>query len=354
MIRALTKAFWAIVALAWAIGSPTMAANPLFADEAPLRISLTGPFRTLTNEAKYSLKPYPATLTVTDGAGAAQTLPIQVRARGATRRKYYCEFPPIYLLFDKAAAKGSLFHGQRRLKLVAYCQRAPDFEQRVRLEYLVYKLYNLITPMSFRVRAAEVTYRSSPADAGFTRFGYLIEDIRSVAGRNDREEVKGPSRVVSMAQLDPHATTRAAMLEYMIGNLDWDFLAASAGETCCHNSRLLAAPGARPATARDVAPVPYDFDLTGFVNPSYALPPKGFPIETVTERFFRGYCAMDGEIPSVAAEYLARRADMRALIDREPGISASVRDKTERYLDGFFDILADPARLQSQLIRHCR
>lgn len=354
MIKAMTKAFWALLALAWAIGSPAMAANPLFADEAPLRITVTGPFRRLTNVAKYSLKPYPATLTVTDEAGAAQTLPIQLRARGVTRRKYYCEFPPIYLLFDNAALKGSLFHGQRRLKLVAYCQTAPDFEQRVRLEYLIYKLYNLITPMSFRVRAAEVTYRDSSADGSLTRFGYLIEDIRSVAGRNDREEVKGPSRVLSMAQLDPHATTRAAMLEYMIGNLDWDFLAASAGETCCHNARLLAAPDAKPATARDVVPVPYDFDLTGFVDSPYALPPVGFPIEKVTERFFRGYCAMNGEIPSVAEEYLARRADMRALIDHEPKISARVRDKTERFMDGFFDTLTDPARLQSQLIRHCR
>jgi hypothetical protein len=208
--------------------------------------------------------------------------------------------------------------------------------------------------MSFRVRAAEVTYRDRAADPGITRFGYLIEDIGSVAGRNDRETLKPPSRAVSSAQLDAHATTRAVMLEYMVSNLDWDFLAASAGETCCHNTRLLAAAGATPASARGVVPVPYDFDLSGFVDGPDALPPEGFRLEKTTERFFRGYCAMSAEVPSVAQEYLSRRADMKALIDNEPQLTASFRAKTERFMDGFFATLADPARLQSQLIRHCR
>jgi len=343
-----------LVAVGWLLASPAMAADHLFADGPPLRITLTAPFKSLVSMAKYALKPYPATLTLTDPAGATQSFAIQVRARGISRRKYYCGFPPLLLTFDKDAVRGSLFHGQHHLKLVNYCNPGPDFEQRVMLEYLVYKLYNLVTPMSFRVRSAQVTYRDSAAEPGITRFGYLIEDIRSVAGRNEREEVKGPSHVVSLGQLDPRATTRAAMLEYMIGNLDWDFLASAVGESCCHNARLLAAPDAKPATARDVVPVPYDFDFTGFVDSPYAGPPEGIPIEKLTNRFFRGYCAQSGEIPAVAQEYLARRADMTAVIDRQPGLDPKFRDKTERFMDGFFATLNDPGRLQSQLIRHCR
>jgi hypothetical protein len=222
------------------------------------------------------------------------------------------------------------------------------------LEYLVYKLYNLITPVSFRVRAAEVTYRDSAADPGVTRFGYLIEDIHEVAGRNEREELAAASHQVSLGQLDARATTRAAILEYMIGNLDWEFLASAAGEACCHNMRLLAAQGATPATARAVTPVPYDFDYTGFVDSPYAGPAPGVPIEKLTERYFRGFCAMSGEVPAVAQEYLARRAAMKALIDNQPGLTQQFRDKTDRFMDGFFATLNDPGRLQSQLVRHCR
>lgn len=348
------RAFLGLVALVWIIASPAMAANPLFADEGPLRITLTGPFTRLARGAKYSLRPYPASLTLTDQAGAAQSFPIQVRPRGITRRKYYCTIPPIMLMFDRKAMRGTLFHGQSHLKLVNYCRAPRDSEQRVMLEYLVYKLYNLITPMSLRVRAAEVTYRASAGEPGVTRFGYLIEDIKSVAGRNNREELKGPSHMVSLGQLDARAASRAAMLEYMIGNLDWEFLASAPGETCCHNIRLLAAPNATPATARDVIPVPYDFDFTGFVDSPYAGPPAGIPIERLTERYFRGFCASSGEIPAVAQEYLARRAAMKALIDNQPQLTPSFRDKTDRFLDGFFAVLDDPARLQSQVIRHCR
>jgi hypothetical protein len=344
-----------LVALAWILAAPAMAADRLFPDAAPLHITLTAPFPTLVREAKSSLKPFPATLTLTDPAGAAQSFAIQVRARGLFRRKSgSCAFPPILIEFDKEAMRGSLFHGQKKLKLVTYCSPPPDYEQRIVLEYLIYKLYNLITPMSFRVRAAEVTYRDSPASPGITRFGFLIEDIHALAERNQAEELAAASHQVSLGQLDARATTRAAVLEYMIANLDWEFLASAPGQKCCHNIRLLAAPDASPATARAVTPVPYDFDFSGFVDAPYAGPPPGIPIERVTDRFFRGYCAMSGEIPSVAQEYLARRGDMKALIDNQPLLTAAFRDKTDRFMDGFFAVLDDPARLQTQLVRHCR
>lgn len=343
-----------LLALGWLLASPVLAADHLFADEAPLHITLTAPFPTLVHEAKYSVKPYPATLTLTDQVGAAQTFQIQVHARGVSRRKIYCSFPPIMLVFDKQAVHGTVFHGQHHLKLVNYCQPGPDYEQRIVLEYLVYKLYNLITPMSFRVRAAEITYRASAADPGVTKFGFLIEDVKALADRNEREDLAVASHQVSLAQLDARAATRAAMLEYMIGNLDWEFLASAPGEKCCHNVRLIAAPDAKPATARAVVPVPYDFHFSGFVDSPYAGPPEGIPIEKVTERFFRGFCAFSGEIPAVADEYRARRAEMKALIDNQPQLTAHFRDKADRFMDGFFDILDDPARMQSQLVRHCR
>jgi hypothetical protein len=351
----MVRAVLALVALAWMAAAPTLASPDLFADDAPpLHFTLTAPFATLAAKAKYSLDAYPASLTLSDGTASAQSFPIQVRPRGISRRKMYCAFPPLYLSFDKSAMHGTPFHGQKKLKLVTFCRPVADYEQRVMLEYLVYRLYNQITPMSYRVRAAEVTYRDGPNAQGVTRFGYLIEDIKDVADRNQREELKGPSHMVSLAQLDAHAAARAALFEFMIGNLDWEQLASAPGEACCHNIKLLAAPGATPATAREVTPVPYDFDSTGFVDPPYAGPPAGVPVDSLTQRYYRGYCGISAEIPSVAQEYLAHRADMKAAIDRQPGLTAGFRDKADRYLDGFFAIIGDPGRLQSQVIKHCR
>jgi hypothetical protein len=337
-----------------AAAAPAVAATQLFKDEAPLRITLTAPWPALVQGAKHSIAPYPATLTLTDAGGAAQSFAIQVRARGQSRRTMYCAFPPILLTFDKPAMEGSLFKGQKKLKLVTYCRPDADYEQRIMLEYLVYKLYNLVTPFSLRVRAAEVTYRTGPADAGTTRFGYLIEDENKLADRNGDDALTAASLQVTPAQLDATATTRAAMLEYMIGNLDWAFLASAPGETCCHNIRLMGAENATPATARAVTPIPYDFDSSGFVDAPYAQPPPGIPVEAVTERYFRGYCAMSAQVPAVAQEFLAHRAEMKAMVDGQPQLTPRFRDKADGYLDQFFAVLSDEGRLQREVIRHCR
>jgi hypothetical protein len=353
MIRAL----WVgLLALAWMAASPAAAASRLFSDEAPLKIVITGPFPTLVRAAKTSTNPYPATLSVTDGAGAAQTMPIQMSARGLTRRTAgYCSFPPLALIFDKTKAHGTLFQGQHRLKLVTYCKNQDDFEQRVVLEYLAYKLYNLITPMSFRARAADVTYRKDETDAGVTRFGFLLEDIDDVAERNHLAKLTAATRQILPAQLDAHAAVRGTLFEFMISNLDWEFLAGPAGVDCCHNSRFLAAKGATPATARAIVPVPYDWDYSGFVDSPYAGPPEGIrSVNRTTDRFYRGYCITTGEVPSVIEEYRAHRAAMMAVIDGEPRLKANFRSKAARFIDGFFTLLDDPERVQSQIVKHCR
>ena len=349
------KAVILIVAALAACAAPAFAEAPLFADSAPIAFTLTGPFPALVHAAPVSTKPFPATLTLTEGAGRPQSFSIEMRARGHTRRQAgFCSFPPLYLKFDRAQVKGSLFAHQKKLKLVTYCRPEADYEQRIVLEYLAYRLYNVVTPQSFQVRAAEVTYRSGEGEKSITRFGYLLEDIGDVAGRNDREPLSTPSHGVSTAQLDARAAGRAALFEYMIGNLDWDFLAAQPGLSCCHNTDLIAAAKATPATARDVVPVPYDYDWSGLVDSPYAGPPPGFPIESVTERYYHGYCVSRPVTGAVVDEFRQHRAEMLALVEGEPHLNASFRAKAERFLAGFFAVLDDPHRVQREIIDRCR
>ena len=333
---------------------PAAAKAHLFESDAPLKMVITAPFPALVR-ADARPVPFPATLTVSDGQGAPETLAVKLTARGHSRRTLgYCTFPPLWLNFNKATAHGTVFHGQHKLKLTTYCRPAPDYQQRIVLEYLAYRLYNLITPVSFRARPADVTYRTGAADAGTTRFGFLIEDVKSLAARNDRERLKAASHQVSLAQMDAHATERAALFEYMIGNFDWEFLAAPAGVDCCHNSRFIAPKGATVATANNVVPAPYDFDSSGFVDAPYAVPPPSLGVTHTTDRVYRGYCADNGEIASVAAEFQAQRTAMKTLIASNSRLNDRFRAKTERFLDGFFAVLDDPSRVQREIVRRCR
>jgi hypothetical protein len=346
---------WLLALAILACAPAAMAENRLFTDTAPMKLTLTAPFGELIRQAKHSTNPYPATLVASENGGAAQTFAIQVSARGLTRRTAgYCSFPPILLTFDKEKTHGTLFHHQHKLKLVTYCRTPADYEQRVVLEYLAYKLYNILTPQSFRVRAVDVTYRDGERDAGTTRFGYLIEDVGDVADRNGRHELKVQTQQVHVAQLNARASARHSLFEFMIGNLDWDQLADAKGSTCCHNSRLIAAEGASAATARDVVPLPYDFDYSGLVDSPYAGPPPGFPTDRVTERIYRGYCAAGGEVPAAIEEFRAHKAEMMAVIANEPRLNASFKAKAARFLEGFYTTINDPAALQREIIKHCR
>ena len=74
----------------------------------------------------------------------------------------------------------------------------------------------------------------------------------------------------------------------------------------------------------------------------------------MTERLYRGYCVSSGEIPAVIDAFRARRAEMTGLIDNQPRLTPAFRAKTVRYLDSFFALVDDPARVQAQIVRHCR
>ena len=118
---------------------PPSPPTPLFASNAPLRVTIQGPVSTIASNR--SETPRPASMTV-DGV----TYPITLSARGITRKMGdICDFPPLRVELTAAAPPGSLFEHQHRLKLVTHCKRSADFQQKVLLEYSAYRLFNLIT-----------------------------------------------------------------------------------------------------------------------------------------------------------------------------------------------------------------
>src|SRR5258706_5380849 len=148
--------------------------------------------------------------------------------------------------------------------------------------------------MSYRVRAAQVTYRENEKDAGVTRFGFVVEDLSDVAARNKAKKLKLASHQIKASQFDARAAGRASLFEFLIANLDWDFLAGPAGADCCHNARFVA-PKDTAAALSGVVPIPYDFDYSGFVDAPYAVPPEGLKLERGTQRLYRGHCVSSAE-----------------------------------------------------------
>jgi len=285
------------------------------------------------------------------GQGAPYS--IQLSARGFSRRQaQICNFPPLRLDFEGDAVRGTLMQGQNRVKLVTRCRSADQYQQFIVLEYMAYRLYNVITPNSFRVRPATVTYRDSDGRRrDDVQFNFLIEDISDLARRNNLRALDVVSNEVRSSQLDPTMSATVGLFQYMIGNLDWDMVSGHPGEECCHNGKLMAATR---ESREAVVPVPYDFDFSGFVNAPYAIPPAGLSVANVRTRYYRGLCRHNDALPAVRTLFQERRAQLYAVIDGETRLSEGRRRDARRYIEAFFEILDDPERFDRQLIRRCR
>jgi hypothetical protein len=331
-----------------AAAAPAMAvaqvpAKPLFASDAPIRITIQGSINSIARKAANSVAPEAATLSM---AAPAQTHPIRLSARGLSRRTAgICDFPPLRVEFTQPPAATSLFSGQKRLKLVTHCKSSPGHQQYLLLEYAAYPIMNVLTPLSYKARLATVEYADSGGKVITTRWGFFIEEIDDVGKRNGVSEARVGDRILS-SQLEPMQAARVALFEYMIGNLDWSMRAGPAGEGCCHNSRLMNGPAG-------LTPVAYDFDYSGFVNAPYAMPPDEIKVKSVRDRVYRGYCRHNAQALTVAAEMRAKRGAIEGVINQLPGLDGRTRGRALSYLGSFFAEIATDQSLQAKVLKHC-
>lgn len=318
--------------------------TPLFTEDDVLDITIKGPIRQIARQAHRSTAPEPA---VIEAGGETHT--VTLAARGKSRRlRENCRFPPLRVSFGEKPANGSLFHRQGRLKLVTHCRDRDASEQTVLREYTAYRLYNLITPESLRVRLVRATY----IDGGkpvIQRLGFFIEDADDAARRLGLVEVDtGDIRVAHLDQAD---AARYALFQYMIGNTDWSLVLGPEGENCCHNSKLL---GKKKGTGRDLVPVPYDFDNAGLVDAPYASPHPQLGTRSVTVRRYRGFCSFNDLIPAEAERLQALRASFEAEISATPHADPATKSAMLRYLAGFYDDIANRDAIEGKLLARCR
>lgn len=319
------------------------APKPLFASDAPIHIAVQAAIPGLArNRAADAV----ISGTLTDPNGIV--LPVSLSLRGITRRASdTCDFPPLRVRFAGAPPPQSIFAGQKSLKLVTHCRNSASFQQYLLLEYSAYRMYNLLTPRSFRVRLANIDYRDADGRPIISRVGYFLEDLGDVARRNGMKSSHAPERI-SPTYLSAVDSARYALFQHMIANHDWSMRAGPAGKPCCHNAELIGplAPGA-------VVPIPYDFDFSGFVSAPYATPPDQLRITSVRQRQFRGYCMHGPQIVALARQFRDMRPQFAATIAQTPGLSPQAQSRAVGFLDGFFRDVATDQDVSARLLKNC-
>jgi hypothetical protein len=321
----------------------------LFSTETTLDMTITAPWSDIVKKKK-NQDPYPAKLEYRDESGQTVTLDLTVARRGIKRQEA-CKFPPIRLEFEKETVAGTTFRGQKKLKLVTHCERATDYDQYYVLEMLAYRMYNLLTDYSFRVRPLQVTYVDSENGKEVdTRFAFVIESHGDMAERNGLNKIDIPK--ISHKRLDPKPTALFSLYQFMIGNVDWAALVGHDPDECCHNVKLI---GPEPLGDKDlVIPVSYDFDSAGLVDAEYAAPPDGLPINRVTQRLYRGYCIHNSELEAARQQTLDKESAILALIENESRLTDKSKKKALKFMDKYFEIAKDPGEFKEEVLDECR
>ncbi len=313
--------------------------NRFFQDEHPFEMTLSTDLKQLMG--KRMQKAYqPATVTVRLPDSTIITEEIRIQTRGKFRLET-CYMPPLYLNFNNPGSP--LLKPLKKLKLVCGCEANSEGEQLIIKEYLSYKMYNMLTEKSFRVRLVKIRYEDTRKKVKpYSQYGFLLEDVDEVAARNNCVEVEGGQFLTEST--DRQQMTLVAIYEYMIGNTDWSV-------PHYHNVKLMRPvdnPHARPYV------VPYDLNHTGLVNAPYALPQEELGIASVRERLYRGFPRTTEEIEPVVNLFLGKKDATLALINNCDWLSNKYKKEMTNYLEPFYKLLSNKNSVRYTFIENAR
>src|SRR5262245_12686618 len=155
----------------------------LFDSDEPLDVALYADLQALCRDPDKDCADLPATLVYSDD-GADKSVQVALHTRGRFRSTGGCDLPALFVYFG-ADTIGTLFAGEKMLPLTTHCRKTAQFEQYVVKEYLAYRIYNVLTDKSLRVRLARVTYHDASSRAApLVRYAFFTEHFDSLAHRN--------------------------------------------------------------------------------------------------------------------------------------------------------------------------
>jgi hypothetical protein len=314
----------------------------LFSREEPLELTLELDLKEL-QRSRRDENYQDALMTCHVNEDFELTHKVRVKTRGNFRRDQ-CTYPPFWLNIRHSNIEADSLREVVKMKMVVRCRSARQYEPYILREYLVYKIYNLITPVSYRVRLVKLRYIDTGRNNEETvDWAFMIEPDELMEMRLRGRMIK--SDQLSMRTVNPHMMDVVAMFQYMIGNGDYSV-------TGRHNLRIIALEDTEQYQGFLV--VPYDFDYTGLVNAHYAVPGEGLPINTVRERYFLGPCRNTAQFEETVEEYKGYYDRIISLIDDFEYLEEDEREDMIEYIKDFYREAGRDDFIRQRLASTCR
>ena len=293
-----------------------------------------------TNDSTYII----TDLSYQNEDGTWKSLEVELRGRGFNRLKN-CYFPPIKIKIKKSNSKGTPFKGNKKLKLVLPCLKQKSMNDALVKEALAYKLYEIISPYHFKTRIVTIDFTESRGKKSIEHKldGILIEDDKKFS---DRHNGKILERFIHPMGQDAISSIQNAFFQFMIANTDYS-------TAYQHNEKLF-------FINDKMIPVPYDFDMSGLVNASYAVVSQinneSLAITKVTERMYRGFKRDIKIFQQVRQEFLDKKSEMLDVIDNFESNFDDPKDfsETKEFILSFFKIIENDNQFQKKIVQQAR
>ena len=308
--------------------TPVKSIFKMLQHDAIAKVTIETDLAALINDRKRETY-QPATFTYTLADGEKVTRKMKLKPRGKYRRRV-CDFPTIKLNFSKKDLKADGMAKYDDYKVVTHCMDdKKESKENVLREYLVYKLYNILSEESYQVQYLEITYVDSQNKMNtLKRSGFLIEDTGELEDRVGVEILKEPRMLIDSFDLEQY--NFVALFQYMIGNVDWRVTPFA------KNAKVM-----KRREAEKYQIIPYDFDFSGLVDVSYMPVAEHLGQRTARQRIFIGHISQQKDLTTNYKRYHAKKEALLNYIDNFELLTKSSRKNIKKYIDSFYKDIAD-------------
>lgn len=301
-----------------------------FLDDRVIETTITTDIKNLRSDKKMPTW-LPANIVMHFSDTAVINEDIRLQPRGEFR-KMNCDMASLMLDFKNTSSPK--LSPLKKLKLVGGCHSTKADEELVLKEYLIYKIYNFLNNMSFRVRLLNITYKDSRSKMkSYSQNAFLIEDIKDVCTRNNCVEA---NKKIKHTVTDRPNTIFFCLFQYMIGNTDWSL-------PNYHNIKMIVP---KTDTLAPVYLIPYDFDYTGLVDASYAVAQEQFGTTSIKDRVYRGPPGTTDELQPTVEVFKERKDRIIYYINNFPLLGTRIKREMVAYLEEFYNTIENKSSLK--------
>lgn len=313
---------------------------PMFKKDDLLKYELKGDLISLLNDVGEDRSYHKCKLTSLNERNTDHpVLDVKVKTRGNfRRRKQNCNFPPLRFKFSHKESTGTVFEGQSKLKYVSHCQSLNEsYEQHTIEEYLIYKMYNLVSDHSYRTRLLQMSFVDVNTNDTLVKYGFFIEDKDDVATRCGKS-------VLNFKNIKQYDILRKNMVmlslfQLMIGNSDWDV-------SRLHNIDIL-------AVSENSIPmvVPFDFDWSGIINHDYyTLSPTISP-DAKYKRMYKGMNWGDEDLEAAFEDFRELKMLFLKIITDCEYLKDENKNRLVAYIEEFYQLIGSKKDVRNEIVK---